>query len=165
MRILNSFALLLLVGMVINEHIPAKKEAKNRGFYKNGQRGVVLGGLSATLAKAKRQNKAVYLLFTGSDWSPSCMSHEKLVLQDSRWERLAQNNMVTYTCDFPVKEPLSKQTRQDLNRLANSFGVTQYPTQIILDPSGKELARREGYKPGPAGPYINWVRSILFAAR
>jgi hypothetical protein len=121
----------------------------------------VLSGLNATLATAVQQNKIIYLLFTGSDWSPSCISLELKVLQSPQWQKLAQNSILTYTCDFPVKTQLSPQTVQENDRLAKSFNVTFYPTQIILSPTGKVLDRRQGYSAGPVTPYVNWVNSFV----
>ncbi len=121
----------------------------------------VLSGLNATLATATQQNKIVYLLFTGSDWCPPCISLELKVLQSPQWQNLTQNSVLTYTCDFPVKKQLSPQTVQENNRLAKSFNVTSYPTQIILSPTGKVLDRRQGYSAGPVTPYVNWVNSFV----
>ena len=121
----------------------------------------VLSGLNATLAIAAQQNKIIYLLFTGSDWCPPCISLELKVLQSPQWQNLTQNSVLTYTCDFPVKKQLSPQTVQENNRLAKSFNVTSYPTQIILGPNGKVLDRRQGYSAGPVTPYVNWVSSFV----
>ena len=121
----------------------------------------VLSGLNATLATATQQNKIVYLLFTGSDWCPPCISLELKVLQSPQWQKLTQTSVLTYTCDFPVKKQLSPQTVQENNRLAKSFNVTKYPTQIILSPNGKVLDRRQGYSAGPVTPYVNWVNSFV----
>ena len=121
----------------------------------------VLSGLNATLATAVQQNKIIYLLFTGSDWCPPCISLELKVLQSPQWQNLTQNSVLTYTCDFPVKKQLSPQTVQENNRLAKSFNVTKYPTQIILSPNGKVLDRRQGYSAGPVTPYVNWVNSFV----
>ena len=89
------------------------------------------------------------------------MSLEQKVLQSPQWQNLTQTGILTYTCDFPVKKQLSPQTVQENNRLAKSFNVTSYPTQIILSPAGKVLDRRQGYSPGPVTPYVNWVSSFI----
>ncbi|MAY06894.1 MAG: hypothetical protein CMO72_07040, partial [Verrucomicrobiales bacterium] len=78
-----------------------------------------------------------------------------------QWQNLTQNSVLTHICDFPIKKQVSKETQQENNRLAKSFGVTSYPTQIILNPSGNVLARKQGYSPGPITPYINWVSSFV----
>ena len=156
-------------GMVVKPHIQSRGgvtlgNASTRILTGQGgkiQTTRVLSGLNATLATASQQNKIVYLLFTGSDWCPPCMSLEQKVLQSPQWQNLTQTGILTYTCDFPVKKQLSPQTVQENNRLAKSFNVTSYPTQIILSPAGKVLDRRQGYSPGPVTPYVNWVSSFI----
>ena len=157
------------IGMVVKAHILSSGgvtvgNASTKilhGEGGNNQTTGVLSGLNATLARAKQENKIVYLLFTGSDWCPPCISLEKVVLQSPQWQNLTQNSVLTHICDFPVKKQVSKETQQENNRLAKSFGVTSYPTQIILNPSGNVLARKQGYSPGPITPYINWVSSFV----
>lgn len=104
---------------------------------------------------------AVVQAEAGVDWVAPCISLELKVLQSPQWQNLTQNSVLTYTCDFPVKKQLSPQTVQENNRLAKSFNVTSYPTQIILSPTGKVLDRRQGYSAGPVTPYVNWVNSFV----
>jgi len=156
-------------GMVVKPHIQSSGgvtvgNASTRILTGQGgktQTTQVLTGLNATLAAANQQNRIVYLLFTGSDWCPPCISLEQKVLQSPQWQSLTQTGVLSHTCDFPVKKQISKQTQQENNRLAKSFNVTSYPTQIILSPAGKVLDRRQGYSPGPITPYINWVSSFI----
>ena len=156
-------------GMVVKPHIQSRggvtlgnaSTSILTGEGGKTQTTAVLSGLNATLATASQQNKIVYLLFTGSDWCPPCISLELKVLQSPQWQNLTQTSILTHTCDFPVKKQLSPQTDQENNRLAKSFNVTTYPTQIILSPNGKVLDRREGYSAGPVTPYVNWVSSFI----
>ncbi|MFL2905688.1 MAG: thioredoxin fold domain-containing protein, partial [Limisphaerales bacterium] len=119
----------------------------------------VLTGLTGTLARAKQSGKNVFLLFTGSDWCPSSISLNKQVLTSSTWAELVNPEMITHVCDFPIKKPIYQSVQEENNRLLSSFNVSAYPTQIILSPEGKILARKEGYSPGPISPYISWVLS------
>ena len=153
------------IGMVVKGHILSSGgvtigNASTRilhGEGGNNQTTAVLKGLNATLARAKQENKIVYLLFTGSDWCPPCRILEKVVLQSSQWLSLTQTSVLTHICDFPVRKQISKQTRQENDRLAKSFNVTSYHTQIILNPAGKELDRRQGFSPGPVTPYLSLI--------
>ena len=157
------------IGMIVKAHILSSGgvtvgNSSTRILHGEGgddQTTSVLKGLNATLARAKQENKIVYLLFTGSDWCPPCMSLEKIIFQSPQWQSLTQTSVLTYTCDFPIRKQIPKQTRQENNRLAKSFNVTSYPTQIILNPAGKALDRRQGYSPGPITPYISWVSSYV----
>jgi prepilin-type N-terminal cleavage/methylation domain-containing protein len=121
----------------------------------------VLTGLTGTLARAQEENKIVYLLFTGSDWCPPCISLDKNVLQSSMWNQSITPSALMHVCDFPVKKPISPETQEENNRLLKSFSVSTYPTQIILSPGGKILDQKQGYNPGSITPYINWVKSYI----
>ena len=157
------------IGMVVKAHILSSGgvtvgNASTRILHGEGgddQTTGVLSGLNATLAKAKQENKIVYLLFTGSDWCPPCMSLEKIVFQNPQWQSLTQTSVLTHTCDFPIRKKISKQIQKENDRLAKSFNVTSYPTQIILNPSGNVLDRRQGYSPGPVTPYISWISAFI----
>ena len=161
------------IGMVVKAHIQSSGgvtvgNASTRILHGEGgsnQTTEVLSGLNATLAKAKEENKIVYLLFTGSDWCPPCMSLEKIVFRSTQWQSLTQTSILVHTCDFPIRKQIPKQIQKENKRLSKSFNVTSYPTQIILDPGGKVLDRRQGYSPGPVTPYVNWVKSYAIPSQ
>jgi prepilin-type N-terminal cleavage/methylation domain-containing protein len=155
------------IGMVVKSHIRSSGgvtigNASARilhGRKGSDQTDEVLTGLTGTLARAKQSGKNVFLLFTGSDWCPSSISLNKQVLTSSTWAELVNSEMITHVCDFPIKKPIDQSVQEENNRLLSSFNVFAYPTQIILSPKGKILARKEGYSPGPISPYISWVLS------
>ena len=155
------------IGMVVKSHIRSSGgvtigNASARilhGRKGSDQTDEVLTGLTGTLARAKQSGKNVFLLFTGSDWCPSSISLNKQVLTSSTWEELVNSEMITHVCDFPIKKPIDQSVQEENNRLLSSFNVSAYPTQIVLSPEGKILARKEGYSPGPISPYISWVLS------
>ena len=43
--------------------------------------------------------------------------------------------------------------------LAAKFTIEGYPTLILLDSKGNEVARRVGYQPGGPEAFIKWVES------
>ena len=155
-------------GMVVKPHIRSSGgvtvgNASTRILHGGGedQTDDVLTGLTGTLARAKEAKKIVYLLFTGSDWSPPCISLEKNALQSAMWQQLIAPDVLMHVCDFPAKKLIPPDTQEENNRLLQSFSVSTYPTQIILSPEGKILDQKQGYSPGPITPYINWVKSYI----
>ena len=83
------------------------------------------------------------------------MSLEQKVFQSQRWKD-ATSNMLTHICDFPSTKQLSEEVKRENKRLAQSYNVTAYPTQMILNGEGKILRRSEGFT-GTATGYISWV--------
>ena len=154
-------------GMVVKPHIESVGgvtlgHASTRvlhGYGKTDQTEKILRGLTASLARAKEKGKNVYLLFTGSDWCPPCMALEQTVLQHRLWTAFAAESLVIHICDFPATGGLNPDTERENDRLKASFGVNNFPTQIILNgETGKELRRRVGYTRGPVTPYVAWAR-------
>ena len=154
-------------GMVVKPHIESVGgvtlgKASTRvlhGYGKTDQTEKVLRGLTASLARAKEENKNVYLLFTGSDWCPPCMALEKTVLQHRLWTAFASEGLVIHICDFPINRGINPETERENDRLKASFGAQNFPTQIILNgETGKEIRRRVGYTRGPVTPYVAWAR-------
>ena len=150
-------------GMIVKPHIES-----NGGKYigpgitqviacSNGQTltQLALSGFAAKLHQAKKDEKFVYLLFTGSDWCPPCIQLDQRVLRTPQWQN-ATIGMVTHICDFPITKQLSAETKRENERLAKAYNVTGYPTQLILDGEGNVLRRTSGFN-GNAARYVNWV--------
>jgi len=116
---------------------------------------MALNSLGGKLQQAKEEKKLVYLLFTGSDWCPPCISLEQKVFQGQRWKD-ATSNMLTHICDFPITKQLSDEKKRENKRLAQTYNVSDYPTAIILNGEGKELRRSVGFN-GSAAGYISWA--------
>ena len=150
-------------GMIVKPHIES-----NGGKYlgpgitqvidgNNGQllTQIALNSLGSKLQRAKEEEKLVYLLFIWSDSIPECISLKQKVLQSQSWKD-ATSNLLSHTCDFPIRKQLSDEEKRENKRLAQSYNVTAYPTQVILNGEGKILRRSEGFT-GSANGYINWV--------
>src|SRR5689334_4181309 len=60
-----------------------------------------LTDLPKALAKAKAENKVVFLDFTGSDWCPWCIKFNKEVVSTAEFKDYAAKNLVPVEVDFP----------------------------------------------------------------
>lgn len=104
--------------------------------------------------KAKAEKKLVLIDFTGSDWCPPCKNLHKTVLTAPEFLAFAKDNLVLVDIDFPNSKPQSAELKAANKELAKKFGVTGYPTVIVLDASGKELFKKVGYGGTPAKAYV-----------
>lgn len=107
-----------------------------------------------SLAKAKAEKKLLLAEFTGSDWCPPCKNLHKTVLTAPEFLAFAKDNLVLVDIDFPNSKPQSAELKAANKELAKKFGVTGYPTVIVLDASGKELFKKVGYGGTPAKAYV-----------
>jgi protein disulfide-isomerase len=116
--------------------------------------------LPAAQDKARRENKAVLLDFTGSDWCGWCMKLKAEVFDQPDFAAFARANLVLVEVDFPHHKHMDGAQKQANEQLAQSYGITGFPTVILLDSNG-QLAGKTGYRPGGPGAFNAEVAHIL----
>jgi thioredoxin-related protein len=109
---------------------------------------------AASLDEAKKEKKLVLLDFTGSDWCGYCQLLDKEVFTTPAFRSFARENFVCVTIDFPRTKTLPAETKSQNDTLHNKYSVNSFPSLIIVDPNGKELARFTGYNPGSGPEHI-----------
>ena len=115
---------------------------------------------SAALAKAGSEGKLVLLDFTGSDWCSWCMKLSKDIFSQPAFSEFSAGKLVLVEIDFPARKPLPDALREQNEALAAKFGVEGFPTLVLVDSAGKELARHVGYLPGGPPALIEWVKKV-----
>ena len=63
----------------------------------------------------------------------------------------AGKNLVLVQVDFPQRKKQSAALKKANEALQKKFGVTGFPTLVLLDSDGKKLGEEVGYPPG-SGP-------------
>lgn len=116
--------------------------------------------LEIALQKAQKENKAVLVNFTGSDWCIWCQRLSNEVFSQSEFEKFAKENLVLVKIDFPKNIELPIETRMYNNQLAQRFGVEGFPTIFLLKPDGNVILQT-GYQPGGPVNYINHLKSYM----
>ena len=106
-----------------------------------------LTDLPQAQAKAKKENKFVFLDFTGSDWCVWCIRLQKEVFSKPEFVEYAKKNLVLVEVDFPQRKKLSPSQARANNALKDKYDVPGFPTLVILDANGK-LGGTMGYVPG-----------------
>jgi len=96
-------------------------------------------------AQAKTENKIVVMDFTGSDWCPACIALRKKVLDSKKFQTYAAANAVLVEVDFPDKKAQSGDLKKANEALKDKYKIDGFPTLVVLDQSGKEIGRQEGY--------------------
>jgi len=112
-------------------------------------------------ALAKEQGRFILLDFTGSDWCPPCIQLEKNVFQKAAFQEYARNNLVLVTVDFPRGRKLDEALAEQNKALARKYEVPGFPTVVILNPSGEEVGRHVGYRPGGVQSYLEFLESVI----
>ncbi len=116
--------------------------------------------LETALQKASKENKAVLVNFTGSDWCQWCFRLSDEVFKQKEFEDYADKNLVLVKVDFPRKIEQSMETKTYNQQLAQKFGVQGFPTIILFDKLGQPVAKT-GYQDGGAANYVRHLESFL----
>ena len=103
------------------------------------------------VAQAKAENKLVLADFTGSDWCGWCIKLNDEVFSKAEFKEYAAKNLVLLEVDFPNKKKLDDAVKKQNDELKAKHDIHGYPTLVIFDGDGKEVAKWVGYqKGGPA---------------
>ena len=116
--------------------------------------------LEQAIAQAKKENKAVLVNFTGSDWCIWCKRLSSEVFSQKEFEDYARKNLVLVKLDFPRNIEQTQATKYYNNSLAQKYGIQGFPTILILNSKG-DLVAKTGYQPGGADNYIQHIKSFL----
>jgi thioredoxin-related protein len=107
-----------------------------------------LTSVPAAQAQAKKENKLVFLSFTGSDWCLGCKLLDADVLTKKEFSDYAKKNLVLVEVDFPVQKKQDAALVKANEALQDKYDVKGYPTLIVLRPDGKVVWSQEGYVEG-----------------
>ncbi len=116
--------------------------------------------LETAIQQAKKENKAVLVNFTGSDWCIWCKRLSSEVFQQKEFEKYADESLVLVKLDFPRSIEQSAETQNYNRNLAQKYGIQGFPTILIFNSEGK-LAGQTGYLPGGPEKYIENIKSYL----
>ncbi len=109
---------------------------------------------------AAEEERVILADFTGSDWCGFCIRLKDEVFETDRFRAYAEDNLVLLQLDFPMRTELPKALREQNEKLRVHFRVRGFPTVILMDAEGEELART-GYRPGGPEPYIEHLQELL----
>jgi len=120
-----------------------------------------LTDLPKALAQAKSEKKAVLIDFTGSDWCPPCKALPNNVLTNPEFGAFAKKHLVLVLADFPNNKPQSAEMKKSNKALSEKFGVTAFPTVIVLDANGRQLSKDEGYGGQDAKEFVAKLAKLV----
>ncbi len=112
------------------------------------------------LKLAQDLNRPVLMNFTGSDWCSWCIKLSKEVFTEDVFLKYAKENLVLLKLDFPKRIQQTPEEKAANEKLAQQFKVSGFPTIVLLNPKGDEVART-GYQPGGANVYVAHLKSLL----
>lgn len=97
--------------------------------------------LSAAMSEAERRKIPILALFTGSDWSPPSRQFQSDVALHPDFLNEFVGAFVLLKLDFPTHATQPETLRAQNTALRERYGVSIYPTLLMLAPDGALLAR------------------------
>jgi len=113
-------------------------------------------------AKKEASERGVKILvdFSGSDWCGWCIKLDNEVFSKGAFKKYAKDNLVLFVADFPRSKKQSADVKKQNEALARKYGIRGFPTVLLLDSTGKEIARI-GYEPGGPEKYVEHIKSLI----
>ena len=117
-----------------------------------------IDNFEAARHEARRLHRPMLVLFTGSDWCPHCIRLRRHFLDTREFRHYARERLVLVYLDFPRNAHLPRGLRHQNEGLSKRYGVSGFPTTIILSSHGHELGRIVGCPP-------DYLRQVMHYAR
>lgn len=115
---------------------------------------------------AKKDQKPILMLFTGSDWCGYCMKFAKEFFSQKAFEKFANEDIVLLEVDSPKYKKLDPAIVAQNNKLAKKYGVEGFPTIFIVDANGDTIVQTgygEFIKAKSAENYIKTLKEKIAA--
>ncbi len=144
--------LIIVLGLFVISSCKVNNKSTDHGWITNIEDGFGI---------ATKENKAVFALFTGSDWCPPCKKLHHDVLESQEFLNFAKDNLVLLMFDFPRKHKLDPAQSKYNNEQKIKYHIRGFPTVIMLDKNGKELDRWVGYRPTELTNTLNKYKAAL----
>lgn len=112
-----------------------------------------LTDLEAGREASRRTGRPLLLHFTGSAWCPPCKLLHAEVMTTPAFAAYGADRVLVKLDYPPLSERAAEKVKANpaLSRLMEikaAYAIKGFPTTVLLDAQGKELARREGYGKG-----------------
>ena len=111
-----------------------------------------------------QKHKALFLIFSGSDWCQPCMRFNKTILSDSSFIRFALEKLVILTADFPQRKKLPEEEVARNEELASRYNPKgDFPRLVLLNPDQSLIGIVEYNNQSP-GVFIEQISNYLHNA-
>ena len=115
-----------------------------------------------------KENKPMFLFFTGSDWCGWCIRLQKEVFKTPEFIKWAKDNVVLVELDFPRKNEQSEEVKMQNVQLQQQLQVRGYPTVWFVSAAKTAEAKinlnalgSSGYVAGGPKVWIDGANQII----
>jgi thioredoxin-related protein len=112
--------------------------------------------------EAKKENKNILLVFSGSDWCAPCIKLDKNIFQSEVFKTEAEKKWVLVKADFPKKKAnlLPTELTESNKKLAEKYNKAgNFPLVVLLD-SNEKVMGMLGFKNISATEYTQILTNL-----
>lgn len=112
---------------------------------------------------AQSEQKAILMVFSGSDWCRPCIQMEQEVFESADFQDFARDHLVLLRIDFPrrKKNKLSPALQQHHSALAARYNPKgAFPWVVLLDEQG-EILLQTGFQTGQSRTFVSQLEAVL----
>ena len=123
--------------------------------------------IKEAMGLAKKEDKPLFLFFTGSDWCGWCIRLQKEVFKTPEFEAWAKEKVVLVELDFPRRTEQTAELKNQNNQLQQAFGVQGFPTVWFAKADNKagkvnfEQLGSTGYVAGGPSVWLSGADQII----
>ncbi|MDD7984205.1 thioredoxin family protein [Lentisphaera marina] len=114
----------------------------------------------AAKQKASKENKALLVDFTGTDWCGWCIRLKEEVFDHKEFSDFANQHFILVEIDYPQKKVQSDEIKAQNEKLKNTYQIQGYPTILVMDAEGRPFAKT-GYQAGGPATYNKHLTQLL----
>ena len=118
------------------------------------------GVFEEAIRSSTERNLPIFAYFSASDWSVECMRFDSIVLQKPEFKTYASSNLIMLQIDYPRKQSLPEEIQKQNDELRKKYGISSYPTVLLLNSKGGVIATKN-YDKGGVTEYIEELKKII----
>lgn len=117
------------------------------------------------LKDAAKKEKLIFAFFSGSDWCPHCQRFHKNILINKKFVDAVKDKFIFFNADFPREESLPPEIIEQNEDLSNIYNVEVFPTVILIDEQGSQVAFLPHNSEITVGEYVDILKEKAKAVK
>jgi thioredoxin-related protein len=94
---------------------------------------------------AKKENKRILIILTGSEWCAPCKKMDKKVIENPEFEKYAEQNLIVFLIDLPGGGlVINSKVYQDYEKFENKYQTNALPSLILTENNGTKIRTLKG---------------------
>ena len=94
---------------------------------------------------AKKENKQILIILTGSEWCAPCKKMDKRVIENLEFKEYAEKNLVIFLIDLPGGGlVMNSKVYQDYERFQKKYETKTLPSLTLTDKNGIKIKTLKG---------------------